>query len=69
MPCVWSRARVLFFLGESLGGAESLIELPAAMTHASIAGSLFAVSDSLIGLSVGIEVAEDLVEDLAAALG
>ena len=59
----------LFFLGESLGGVESLIEHPAAMTHASIADSPFAVSDSLIRVSVGIEAVEDLIEDLAAALG
>ena len=59
----------LFFLGESLGGVESLIELPAPMSHARIAGSPFAVSDRLIRLSVGIEGVEDLLEDLAAALG
>jgi cystathionine gamma-synthase len=54
-------------LGESLGGVESLIELPAAMPRARIAGSPFAVSDRLIRLSVGVE-ADDLLADLAAAL-
>jgi cystathionine gamma-synthase len=55
----------LFFLGESLGGVESLIELPAAMPRARIAGPPFAVSDRLIRLSVGVEADEGLVEDLA----
>ena len=59
----------LFFLAESLGGVESLIEHPAAMTHASIADSEFAVSESLIRLSVGIEHVDDLIEDLQMALG
>lgn len=54
-----------FLLGELLGGVESLIELSAATTHASLAGSPFAVSDILIRLSVGMEA----VEDPAAALG
>jgi cystathionine gamma-synthase len=58
----------LFTLGESLGGVESLIELPARMTHASAAGSALAVPDDLIRLSVGIESADDLVEDLWQAL-
>jgi cystathionine gamma-synthase len=51
-------------LGESLGGVESLIEHPGAMTHASLAGSGFEVPDDLIRLSVGIEHVDDLVADL-----
>ncbi len=57
----------LFTLAESLGAVESLIELPAAMTHASVADSALAVPPSLVRLSVGIESVEDLVEDLDAA--
>ncbi len=59
----------LFALAESLGGVESLIELPAAMTHASVAGSALEVPSSLVRLSVGIEDLDDLVADLAQALG
>jgi cystathionine gamma-synthase len=59
----------LFFLAESLGGVESLIELPGPMTHASVAGSPLEVPDSLIRLSVGIEHPDDLIDDLAHALG
>jgi cystathionine gamma-synthase len=59
----------LFTLAESLGAVESLIELPAAMTHASVAGSALEVPGGLVRLSVGIESAEDLVADLASALG
>lgn len=58
----------LFFLAESLGGVESLIEHPAAMTHASIKDTPFAVSDRLIRLSVGIEDVHDLIDDLKSAL-
>jgi cystathionine gamma-synthase len=58
----------LFTLGESLGGVESLIEYPATMTHASVAGSPLEVPDDLIRLSVGIENCDDLIEDLRAAL-
>ncbi len=58
----------LFFLAESLGGVESLIEVPAPMTHASVAGSPLAVPDTLIRLSVGIEHPDDLVADLEQAL-
>jgi cystathionine gamma-synthase len=65
---VCARTR-LFTLAESLGGVESLIEHPARMTHASAAGSALAVPADLVRLSVGIETAEDLVEDLRAALG
>jgi cystathionine gamma-synthase len=57
----------LFTLAESLGGVESLIELPAAMTHLSVADSPLAVPAGLVRLSVGIEAVEDLVADLAAA--
>jgi cystathionine gamma-synthase len=59
----------LFFLAESLGGVESLIEVPAPMTHASVAGSPLAVPDTLIRLSVGIEHPDDLIADLERALG
>ena len=58
----------LFTLAESLGGVESLIEIPAAMTHMSVASSPLAVDPALVRLSVGIEAADDLVADLAAAL-
>jgi cystathionine gamma-synthase len=58
----------IFTLAESLGGVESLIELPALMTHASVAGSSLEVEDALIRLSVGIESADDLVADLRRAL-
>jgi cystathionine gamma-synthase len=58
----------LFALAESLGGIESLIELPGEMTHASTAGSPLEVPDDLIRLSVGIETADDLLDDLARAL-
>jgi cystathionine gamma-synthase len=59
----------LFTLGESLGGVESLIEHPARMTHASAAGSPLEVPADLIRLSVGIEDAGDLIDDLRQALG
>ncbi len=58
----------LFFLGESLGGVESLIEVPGPMTHASVAGSPLEVPPALVRLSVGIEHPEDLIEDLRRAL-
>jgi cystathionine gamma-synthase len=58
----------LFFLAESLGGVESLIEVPGPMTHASVAGSPLEVPDDLVRLSVGIEHPDDLIEDLARAL-
>jgi cystathionine beta-lyase/cystathionine gamma-synthase len=57
----------LFFLAESLGGVESLIEHPGRMTHASVAGSDLEVPPTLVRLSVGIEHPEDLLEDLAQA--
>lgn len=59
----------VFTLAESLGGVESLIELPAAMTHASAAESELAVPANLIRLSVGIEDAADLIADITAAIG
>ncbi len=59
----------LFTLGESLGGVESLIEHPARMTHASVAGSPLEVPGDLVRLSVGIETCSDLLDDLAGALG
>jgi cystathionine beta-lyase/cystathionine gamma-synthase len=55
-------------LAESLGGVESLIEHPARMTHASTADAPFAAPRNLVRLSVGLESAGDLIEDLAAAL-
>jgi len=58
----------LFTLAESLGGVESLIELPAAMTHMSVAGSVLEVPPALVRLSVGIEAVRDLIADLAQAL-
>jgi len=58
----------VFTLGESLGGVESLIEHPARMTHASVAGSPLEVPDDLVRLSVGIETASDLLADLGRAL-
>jgi len=58
----------IFTLAESLGGVESLIELPSAMTHASTVGSTLEPPASLIRLSVGIEDIDDLIDDLAQAL-
>jgi len=66
-----ARRTRLFTLAESLGGVESLIELPALMTHASLPAERRAevgIDDGLIRLSVGIEEAEDLIGDLAQAL-
>jgi cystathionine gamma-synthase len=59
----------LFFLAESLGGVESLIELPLAMTHASTAGSSLEATPELVRISVGIEHVDDLIADLDQALG
>jgi cystathionine gamma-lyase len=62
----------LFTLAESLGGVESLISLPALMTHAATAPEVRAslgITESLIRISVGIEDAEDLTRDLEVALG
>lgn len=61
----------LFALAESLGGVESLIELPALMTHASVPEEdrkKLGISDTLIRISVGVEDAEDLINDIKAAL-
>jgi cystathionine beta-lyase/cystathionine gamma-synthase len=55
-------------LAESLGGVESLIEVPAKMTHASTVDSSFAAPPNLVRLSVGLESAEDLLADLEVAL-
>ncbi len=62
-----ARTRI-WTLAESLGGVESLIEVPAAMTHASTADAPFAPPRNLVRLSVGIESADDLISDLEAAL-
>jgi len=61
-------ATKLFQLAESLGGVESLIEVPARMTHAATADAPFAAPPNLIRLSVGIESAEDILADLENAL-
>ena len=58
----------IFALAESLGGVESLIEVPQAMTHQSVEGSAAAVPPDLVRLSCGVEAAEDLVADLRAAI-
>jgi cystathionine gamma-synthase len=58
----------LFQLAESLGGVESLIEVPFRMTHASTATAPFAAPPNLVRLSVGIESAADLIADLEHAL-
>jgi cystathionine gamma-synthase len=58
----------VFALAESLGGVESLIEVPQAMTHQSVEDSAAAVPPDLVRLSCGVEAADDLVEDLRAAL-
>ena len=58
----------IFTLAESLGGVESLIEHPGAMTHASVAGSQLEVPSDLVRLSVGIENVDDLVADIRRAM-
>ncbi len=58
----------LFTMGESLGGVESLLGYPAAMSHASVAGTPLAVDPALVRLSVGIEDVIDLTDDLGRAL-
>jgi cystathionine gamma-synthase len=63
-----AEATRLFTLAESLGGVESLIEVPAVMTHMSVAGSPLEVDPALIRLSVGIEGVDDLIADLRQAL-
>ena len=62
-----TRTRV-FTLAESLGGVESLIEVPQAMTHGSVEGSAAAVPTDLVRLSCGVEDADDLVADLEQAI-
>ena len=62
-----ARTRI-FTLAESLGGVESLIEHPGAMTHASLAGSSIEIDPAVVRLSVGIEDCDDLIADLARAL-
>lgn len=59
----------IFTLAESLGGVESLIEVPAAMTHLSTQGSKLEVDPGLVRISVGIEHVDDLIADLEQALG
>ncbi len=63
-----AEATQIFALAESLGGVESLIEIPAAMTHLSTAGSPLEVNQGLVRLSVGIEHSDDLLQDLDQAL-
>lgn len=63
-----AEATKIFTLAESLGGVESLIEVPAAMTHLSVAGSQLDVDPGLVRLSVGIENKDDLIDDIRQAL-
>lgn len=63
-----AEATRIFTLAESLGGVESLIEVPAAMTHLSVAGSQLDVDPGLVRLSVGIENKDDLLDDIRQAL-
>jgi cystathionine beta-lyase/cystathionine gamma-synthase len=64
----FAEATRLFALAESLGGVESLVEVPAAMTHLSTSNSPLALNDGLVRLSVGLENKEDLLRDLEQAL-
>jgi cystathionine gamma-synthase len=64
-----ARSTRLFILAESLGGTESLIEVPGPMTHASVTGSPLEVPPDLVRLSVGIEHPDDLLADLEHAIG
>jgi cystathionine beta-lyase/cystathionine gamma-synthase len=59
----------LFALAESLGGVESLVEVPLTMTHGSVRGTKLAPPAGLVRLSVGIETVDDLIADLAQAIG
>ena len=59
----------IFALAESLGGVESLVEIPLAMTHGSVRGTNLAPPAGLVRLSVGIETVDDLIDDLAQAIG
>ena len=63
-----AEATKLFTLAESLGGVESLIEVPAAMTHLSTQGSPLEIDPGLVRLSVGIENVDDLIADLEQAM-
>ena len=64
----FAEATRIVILGESLGGVESLVEIPAAMTHLSMAGSPLEVDPGLVRLSVGLEAAADLLLDIGQAL-
>jgi cystathionine gamma-synthase len=64
----FAEGTAIFTLAESLGGVESLVEIPAAMTHGAAAGSSLEVPASLVRLSVGVEDAEDLITDIERAL-
>jgi cystathionine beta-lyase/cystathionine gamma-synthase len=64
----FSECTHIFALAESLGGVESLVEIPAVMTHGSVANSPLEVSKALVRLSVGVEDADDLVADVTHAL-
>jgi cystathionine beta-lyase/cystathionine gamma-synthase len=64
----FAEATRIFLLGESLGGVESLVEIPAAMTHLSTAGSPLEIDPGLVRLSVGLEAGADLVADIEQAL-
>jgi cystathionine gamma-lyase len=61
----------IFILAESLGGFESLVEIPSLMTHASVSEEerkMLGITDTLIRLSVGLEETEDIIADLSQAL-
>lgn len=62
------RSTKIFTLAESLGGVESLIEIPALMTHVSVEGTALGVPEDLVRLSVGIEHVDDLLADLDQSL-
>lgn len=64
----FAESTTIFTLAESLGGVESLIGYPSEMTHASVKGTELAVPENVVRLSVGIEDARDLVDDLTQAL-
>ncbi|RKR73123.1 cystathionine gamma-synthase [Frondihabitans australicus] len=64
----FAEATEIFQLAESLGGVESLIGYPTAMTHASVIGTELEVPDNIVRLSVGIESVDDLVADVVQAL-
>ena len=66
--CRFCERTRIFSLAESLGGVESLVEVPASMTHGSVAGSKLEVSPALVRVSVGIEDPDDLVADVMQAL-